>query len=263
MSLNPKLKDWKSKRIWIVGASSGIGEALARQFDALGAHCMLSARSKDKLHTLCAELTHAHALPLDVTDEQAVKGAFRNLLEQCGGIDLIVLLAGTYSEMSVKSFNLAAVKKQIDVNLNGTMHVLDAVLPTLIQQHYGHVSLVSSVAGYRGLPNSLAYGPSKAALINLAEALHLEMKRMNVGVSVVNPGFVDTPLTRTNTFPMPFLMTAGKAAQDMIKGYEKGQFELHFPKKFTCGLRLLRLLPYCLYFRLVKKITQSSTEHAQ
>ncbi|HEX5486199.1 MAG TPA: SDR family NAD(P)-dependent oxidoreductase [Limnobacter sp.] len=255
MSFNPKVTQWTDKKVWLVGASTGIGEALARQLDQLGAIQMLSARSVDKLDKLSAELNNATALPVDITSAEAVKMAFQKVMDRLGEIDLVVLLAGTYSEMSVEKFNIQSVKQQIDVNLNGTMHLLDVLLPCLIQQKKGHLSIVSSVAGYRGLPNSLAYGPTKAALINLAEALHMEMKPYNVGVSVVNPGFVDTPLTRQNTFPMPFLISAEKAAHEMIVGYEKGEFEIHFPKAFTRTLRTLRLLPYSIYFAAVKRIT--------
>lgn len=255
MSFNPKLTQWANKRVWLVGASTGIGEALARQLDQLGCKQMLSARSADKLATLAGELQHATALPLDITDQGAVKVAFDNVMAAWGGVDLIVLMAGTYSEMSVEGFDIDKVRQQIDVNLNGTMYVLADVLPKLLEQKSGHLAIVSSVAGYRGLPNSLAYGPTKAALINLAEALHVELKPHQVGVSVVNPGFVDTPLTRQNTFPMPFLITAEKAAQEIIVGLEKGEFEIHFPKAFTRTLRFLRILPYSLYFAAVRKIT--------
>ncbi|HEX4917906.1 MAG TPA: SDR family NAD(P)-dependent oxidoreductase [Limnobacter sp.] len=255
MSFNPKLTQWENKRVWIVGASTGIGEALARQLDQLGCKQMLSARSADKLASLAGELKHATALPLDITQEQGVKNAFDTLMTAWGGVDLVVLMAGTYSEMDVANFDLAKVRHQIDVNLNGTMHVLASVLPAVLAQGHGHISIVSSVAGYRGLPNSLAYGPTKAALINLAEALHMELKPSKVGVSVVNPGFVDTPLTRKNTFPMPFLITAEQAANEIIVGLEKGEFEIHFPKAFTRSLRTLRILPYSLYFAAVKKFT--------
>jgi short-subunit dehydrogenase len=260
MSLNPTFTQWVGKRIWIVGASSGIGEALARQFDQLGAHQMLSARSVDKLDTLCKELQNATSLPVDITNLDAVKLAFQKLTEQWSEIDLIVIMAGTYSEMSVRHFDIQVIKQQLEVNLHGTMHILETVLPLLLSQGHGHLSLVSSVAGYRGLPNSLAYGPTKAALINLAEALHIELKPSNVGVSVINPGFVDTPLTRQNTFPMPFLITPEKAAQEIVVGLEKGEFETHFPKAFTRTLRLLRTLPYTLYFAAVKRITMSKPE---
>lgn len=263
MAFNPKLTQWQDKRVWIVGASTGIGEALARQLDERGARCMISARSADKLQTLGNDLNNAVAQPLDITDLNTVQHAFKELVSLWGGVDLVVLMAGTYSEMSVDQFDLQAVRHQIDVNLNGTMNVLGTILPTLMSQKHGHISIVSSVAGYRGLPNSLAYGPTKAALINLAEALHLELKSRNIGVSVVNPGFVDTPLTRKNQFPMPFLTTAENAAQEIIVGLEKGAFEIHFPKAFTRSLRILRILPYSLYFAAVKKFTSSVTKNKQ
>jgi short-subunit dehydrogenase len=253
MALNPKLTQWSGKRVWLIGASTGIGEALARELDQLGCKQMLSARSGDKLATLAGELKHASALPMDITDQPAVEAAFESVVAALGGIDLVVFMAGTYSEMSVNAFDLEKVRRQIDVNLNGTMGVLSQVLPQMIRQRAGHLAIVSSVAGYRGLPNSLAYGPTKAALINLAEALHLELRPHNVGVSVINPGFVDTPLTQKNTFPMPFLIKADKAAQEIVLGLEKGQFEIHFPKAFTRSLRLLRLLPYTLYFALASR----------
>lgn len=254
MSFNPKLTQWQNKRVWLVGASTGIGEALARQFSQLGCKQMLSARSADKLAALAGELQHATALPLDITNHSAVKTAFESIQATWGGIDLIVLMAGTYSEMAVEGFDIDKVRQQIDVNLNGTMHVLEQTLPMLLAQKSGHLAIVSSVAGYRGLPNSLAYGPTKAALINLAEALYVELQPHHVGVSVINPGFVDTPLTRKNTFPMPFLISSEKAAQEIVVGLERGEFEIHFPKAFTRTLRTLRVLPYSLYFAAVRRI---------
>lgn len=263
MAFNPKLTQWKDKRVWIVGASTGIGEALARQLDERGSRCLLSARSADKLKTLSDDLNQADVFPLDITNSEQVKAAFEHMINQWGGVDLIVLMAGTYSEMSVDNFDIEAVKNQINVNLNGSMQVIDTVLPTLLAQGHGHLQIVSSVAGYRGLPNSLAYGPTKAALINLSEALYLELKAKGIGVSVVNPGFVDTPLTRKNTFPMPFLTTAENAAHEIIVGLEKGEFEIHFPKAFTRSLRTLRLLPYSLYFKAVSRFTANATQKNQ
>lgn len=255
MSFNPKIKEWSGLSVWIIGASTGIGEALARQLAKLDCRIALSARSADKLNKLATELPQTIALPLDITENTAVEHTSAKLIEQWGKIDLVVMMAGTYSEMSVETFDLNRVKEQINVNLNGSMNVLASVLPQLLRQGSGHLSIVSSVAGYRGLPNSLAYGPTKAALINLAEALHMELKPKNIGVSVVNPGFVDTPLTRKNTFHMPFLITAEKAASEIIVGLEKGEFEIHFPKAFTRTLRTLRVLPYTIYFAAVQRIT--------
>jgi short-subunit dehydrogenase len=146
-----------------------------------------------------------------------------------------------------------------DVNYKGLLHVLDGVLPTFLQQGAGHISIVSSVAGGRGLPNSLAYGPTKAALINLSESLYLDLHEHGIGVSLINPGFVQTPLTDQNKFHMPALISAAEAAQEMIKGWGKGEFEIHYPKRFTRVLKFLKLLPYGLYFKLVKKATEQRT----
>lgn len=260
MALNLKFNQWIDKRIWIIGASTGIGEALAKQFDQYGARCMVSARSKDKLENLAKNLNKAVPYSVDITKAETLEKAFNELMKQWGGIDLIVIMAGTYNEMAVKDFDLEKVKKQIDVNLVGTMNVLDKTLPTFLKQKAGHICLVSSVAGFRGLPNSLAYGPTKAALINLAEGLYLELKPLNVGVSVVTPGFVDTPLTKQNTFPMPCLITANKAAQHILSGLSRGIFEIHFPKKFTLVLKCLRILPHTLYFAAVQRFTAKMAE---
>ncbi|HEY1059570.1 MAG TPA: SDR family NAD(P)-dependent oxidoreductase [Limnobacter sp.] len=259
MALNRPITDWKGKRVWLVGASTGIGEALARQLDALGCQQVLSARSADKLAALATDLHLATALPVDIADEQAVQAAAAKALESLQGIDLVVLMAGTYAEMAIENFDLTEVKRQVNVNLNGTLHVLAQVLPVVMQQKAGHIAVVSSVAGYRGLPNSLAYGPTKAALINLAEALYIELKPHGVGVSLINPGFVDTPLTRKNTFPMPFIIGADKAASEIINGLEAGEFETHFPKTFTRSLRAMRLMPYTLYFSAVKRFAKTQT----
>ncbi|MCQ8894917.1 SDR family NAD(P)-dependent oxidoreductase [Limnobacter humi] len=257
MALNRPITDWKGKRVWLVGASTGIGEALARQLDAQGCQQVLSARSADKLAALAKDLNQAMAVPVDIADEHAVEQAARVALQYLEGIDLVVLMAGTYAEMAIENFDLTEVKRQVNVNLNGTLHVLAQVLPVVMQQRAGHIAVVSSVAGYRGLPNSLAYGPTKAALINLAEALYVELKPHGVGVSLINPGFVDTPLTRKNTFPMPFIIGADKAASEIIYGLEAGEFETHFPKTFTRSLRAMRLMPYSLYFSAVKRFAKT------
>ncbi len=260
MALNPKLNPWVDKRIWLIGASTGIGEALAEEFDRYGARCMISARSQDKLEQLAKKLRKTIAYAVDITQPNTLENAFSELIQQWGGVDLIVIMAGTYSEMAVKDFDLDKMKHQIEVNLIGTMNVLNQVLPRLLKQQSGHLCLVSSVAGFRGLPNSIAYGPSKAALINLAEGLYLELKPFNIGVSVVTPGFVDTPLTQKNTFPMPCIISAKKAAQHILAGLSRGQFEIHFPKKFTLALKLLSILPYRLYFSAVQRFTSKMAE---
>ena len=143
-----------------------------------------------------------------------------------------------------------------DVNYTGALRLLDALLPRLLAQGHGHVSLVSSVAGYRGLPKSLAYGPTKAALTHLAEALYFDLHPAGLGVSVINPGFVQTPLTAQNDFHMPALMQPADAAQCMLQGWQSGDFEIHFPKRFTRWMKLMRILPYAWYFPLVARMTR-------
>jgi short-subunit dehydrogenase len=157
--------------------------------------------------------------------------------------------------MRAADYSLNEMLRHLDINYTGALRVLDAVLPELLIQQRGHISFISSVAGFRGLPQSMAYGPTKAALINLAEALYYDMSPHGVGVSLINPGFVETPLVANNDFPMPALITSEKAAAEILSGWRKGQFHIHFPKRFTRMLLLLRLLPYRWYFALVRRGT--------
>ena len=250
--LNPRLRDWRGLRVWIVGASSGIGEALGRR----GARLALSARREAPLRTL-AEAAPAGSLvlPLDVTDAAAVLAAAGRIEAEWGGVDLVVWLAGTYAPMRAQQFDLARARAMLDANLHGVLNGLAALLPMCERNTCGGLALVSSVAGYRGLPKSLAYGPGKAAVINLAETLWLDLSPQGVGVWLVSPGFVDTPLTAANDFAMPGLMQPADAARAMIDGFARGRFEIHFPKRFTLWLKLLRLLPDRLYFAAVRRVT--------
>lgn len=260
MPLNPKITEWRGKTAWLVGASTGIGAALAEALHAAGATVAVSARSADKLQAFVDEHPGAIALPLDVADPVALREAWRQLVARTGGADLVLYCAGTYSPMRADAFDLAGATAQLHTNYLGALNLLDAVLPQLLAQcasgRGAHLSFVSSVAGYRGLPLALAYGPSKAALINLAEVLYLDLRPKGLGVSVVNPGFVATPLTAQNTFAMPALQTPAQAAQAMLDGYAAGEFEIHFPKRFTRMLKALRLLPVRAYFSLVRKGTK-------
>jgi NAD(P)-dependent dehydrogenase (short-subunit alcohol dehydrogenase family) len=174
---------------------------------------------------------------------------------QQGPLDLVLYCAGHYREMRATDMDMADLKRHLDINYTGALHVIDAVLPSLIARGSGHVSLISSVAGFRGLPKSLAYGPTKAALTNLAETLYLDLGPLGVGVSVVHPGFVQTPLTAQNDFTMPALITPDQAAQAMVDGWANGAFDIHYPKRFTRWMKLLRLLPYRLYFPAVRRFT--------
>lgn len=254
--LNPRLRDWRGLRVWIVGASSGIGEALARELGHRGARLALSARREAPLRTLAkAAPAGSLVLPLDVTDAAAVLAAAGRIEAEWGGVDLVVWLAGTYAPMRAQQFDLARARAMLDANLHGVLNGLAALLPMCERNTCGGLALVSSVAGYRGLPKSLAYGPGKAAVINLAETLWLDLSPQGVGVWLVSPGFVDTPLTAANDFAMPGLMQPADAARAMIDGFARGRFEIHFPKRFTLWLKLLRLLPDRLYFAAVRRVT--------
>jgi short-subunit dehydrogenase len=171
----------------------------------------------------------------------------------------VTYFAGTYTPMRAIEFDLKVALHHVEVNYAGALRLLDAVLPTLLAQGRAgkpaHFSLVSSVAGFRGLPQSLAYGPTKAALINLAETLYMDLEDSHVGVSVICPGFVKTPLTAQNAFKMPAMLSPEEAATEVVRGWERGKFEIHFPKRFTLWLKALRYLPYSLYFAAVRRAT--------
>ena len=254
MSYNPPLRDWHGKTVWLVGASSGIGQATAHALHARGARVVVSARNAAALDAFVRDHAGAVALPLDAADPAAVNAAAQTVLAQ-GPIDLMMYCAGHYREMRAAEFDLAEMLKHQQVNYTGALYLLDALLPAMRQRGAGHISLVGSVAGYRGLPKSLAYGPTKAALINLAETLYLDLQASGVGVSLVNPGFVETPLTAQNQFSMPALISPAKAAEEILSGWAAGQFEIHFPKRFTLWMKTLRVLPYALYFPAIRKFT--------
>ena len=195
-------------------------------------------------------------LPFDVNDAAKLAQAERTLVETWGGYDLVVYMAGDYTPMQVAEFNLARAQELLNTNLRGALNALAVVLPRLLLARRGAIALVASVAGYRGLPQSLVYGPTKAALINLSEALYLELRPHGIEVFLINPGFVATPLTAGNKFTMPALISAEHAAAEIIRGFAHGRFEIHFPRRFTGWLKVLRLLPYPWYFPLVRRLTR-------
>lgn len=249
MSLNPQLRKWKDKTVWLVGASTGIGRATASALHAAGAHVVVSARQAALLDEFVATHPGSHSLALDVLDAPALHAAVAAI----GSIDLCVYCAGYYRPMGATSFDLAEARRHIDINYIGALNLLDALLPLLLTASRGHLSLVSSVAGYRGLPKALAYGPAKAALTHLAEALYLDLHPRGVGVSVIHPGFVKTPMTAQNDFVMPAEISPEQAASAMLAGWAAGEFEIHFPKRFTRLMKLLRLLGDGAYFKLASK----------
>lgn len=275
MSMNHPISDWHNRRIWLIGASTGIGAACARLLLAQGARVACSARRQDLLEQAFGMDARALVAPLDITNHASVIAARDQIIHAFGGIDLILIVAGGYQPMRADSFDLKAAKALIDLNLTGVFHCLDAALPLLLAQnakgqaggtgggkggdnkgdsHCG-IGIVASVAGFRGLPKALVYGPTKAALINLCETLYLDLHPRGIDVYLINPGFIATPLTAGNDFAMPALISADEAARQMLQGMQRGQFHIHFPRRFSNFLRLLRLLPYQLYFWLVRKGT--------
>jgi NAD(P)-dependent dehydrogenase (short-subunit alcohol dehydrogenase family) len=255
MALNPKLTDWDGKRVWLVGASTGIGAALAAALFARGARVIASARDEAALARVVGGRTTGRAVAVDVTDRAALAAAHRRANAMWDGLDVVAYLAGTYQPQRAWELTIEDARRQVEVNLMGAYNLLTLVMPDLIAKSSGAIVLVSSVAGYRGLPNSLAYGPTKAALINLAEALYLDLAPRGIGVHLVNPGFVETPLTARNPFKMPALIKPETAAVAILAGFARGEFETHFPKRFTRALKLLRHLPYRAYFAAVRKAT--------
>jgi NAD(P)-dependent dehydrogenase (short-subunit alcohol dehydrogenase family) len=256
MALNPRLQTWRGQRVWLIGASSGIGLACAQALHAAGAQVCVSARQSAALDEFVAQHPGARALAMDVTDANSVTQASAAAWAT-QGLDWVVYCAGHYRAHDAAHFDLADMLRHQDVNYTGALRVLDVLLPRLLAQGHGHVSLVSSVAGYRGLPKSLAYGPTKAALSHLAEALYFDLHPRGLGVSVVCPGFVQTPLTAQNDFHMPALMRPADAAQCMLQGWQRGLFEIHFPKRFTRWMKLLQILPCAWYFPLVARLTRT------
>jgi NAD(P)-dependent dehydrogenase (short-subunit alcohol dehydrogenase family) len=263
MALNPRMLDWQGRTVWLVGASTGIGRATASALHARGAKVVVSARGVAGLQAFVDAHPGARALPLDVTDAAALRDAAQRLTGQTR-LDCVLYCAGHYHAMRATHMDLGDMLRHNQINYVGALHLLDAVIAPLLAQppdartgQRGHISLMASVAGYRGLPQGLAYGPTKAALINLTETLHLDLRSHGLGVSLINPGFVDTPLTAQNTFAMPALISAEQAAQEILKGWARGAFEIHFPKRFTRWMKVLEWLPYTPYFAAMRRLQQT------
>ncbi len=249
------MTDFRNKKIWIVGASEGIGRSLAKKLAAAGANLILSARSADRLDSLLEELKGEHLIvPLDVTQQKLVEGAWEKIESLKFVPDIFIYNSGYYEPMSAMNCDFEIVKKMLDINLYGTFTVLSKIIPAFLQNRKGHIVLVGSVAGYSGLPRSMGYGASKAGVINLAESLYCDLKKQGIRVQVVNPGFVKTRLTAKNTFDMPFIITADEAANYIYKGLASSSFEIRFPWFFSTLLKILKILPYPLYFFLLRKL---------
>lgn len=256
--MNRPFRDWHAQRVWIVGASSGIGAALAQALLARGARVALSARRADALAQLAGTAVKNEAalvLPLDLGDTAAFASALDRMVRDWGGIDLVVFCAGTWAPMAAGQPDAAAITHTLAVNLQAPMTACATLVPKLLAQGQGAIAFVSSVAGYRGLPRSAAYGTSKAGLSHFAETLHLELAPRGISVYLINPGFVATPMTATNAFRMPALITPEEAAGEILAGLARSAFEIHFPRRFTFWLKILRLLPYRIYFPLARRLT--------
>jgi NAD(P)-dependent dehydrogenase (short-subunit alcohol dehydrogenase family) len=262
MPLNTPIDDWRGKTVWVIGASSGIGHETAERLIGKGARVAVSARTAPPLQALLQLAPErVIAAPLDITHSDQLRSSLAQLQAAWGAApSLTLVVAGTHTEMRAFDFDRAAAQKLLDVNIGGPLNVLDVLLPSLISSARagkpGGIGFVSSVAGYRGLPKALIYGPSKAALINLAESLYLDLNPLGINVYCINPGFIDTPLTQKNNFEMPDLMSPQAAAEEFVKGLEEGEFEITFPKSFTRKMKLAQLLPIGAYFSTIRKTTK-------
>lgn len=250
---------------WVTGAGTGIGRALALRLAREGWQVAVSARTKQDLDSLAAEMPgQIHAFPLDVTDGERARETAAAVETTLGPLDLVVLNAGTYRRDSATHFDAEAFGAMVDVNIMGSVHCLAAVLPGMIERRSGRVAVVGSVSGYTGLPGAAGYGATKAALIAMCEALHPELQTHNVQLSIINPGFVDTPLTRKNDFPMPFIISTDEAVDHIMNGLRSKRFEIAFPWKMVLATKLLAALPARLRFavtrRMVRRRARSETE---
>ena len=244
------------KKIWITGASSGIGKAVAEKFASEGWRVAVSARRKEILENM-AKNQNIFSFPLDITDQEQINNIFKNILNDFGSLDLCLFSSGTYEPKDEQKIDPEKIRNVINVNFLGVIDCVKAVEEYFKNKKSGHISIVSSIAGYRGLPNSSGYGPSKAALTNFCESIYFDFKKFGVRVSVISPGFIKTPLTEKNEFPMPFLKTVDYAADKVFNGLVKtNAFEIHFPKGLTLTLKFLRILPYKIYLFLVDKLVK-------
>lgn len=239
------MSNFSGKTFWLIGASEGLGRALAKQLNAAGARLILSARNTERLESLRAELMDARVLPLDVTDAEAVRRAAVSVGELHG----VIYNAGSYEPMRTTAWDRDAVLAMADINFTGALRVLGEIVPRFVNQRKGDITLVGSLAGYRGLPSAIGYGASKAALVSLAETMRFDLKDTGVTVRLVNPGFIKTRLTQKNSFRMPMLMTPEDAAQRILKAMNRSRFRTDFPAPFSWLVRCVDVLPDMLVYR--------------
>ena len=245
------------KTIWITGGSTGIGKALAIKFASKGWNVAISARRENLLKEISDNNENIHGFPLDVTDKSKCKEVFEQIKKKFERVDICFFSTGTWNPKKEKDIDVEQIEDVFKVNFFGTLNSIKAVEEYFKNQKEGIITIVSSIAGYRGLPNSTGYGPSKSALNNLAESLYFDFKRSNVRVCLVSPGFIKTPMTDKNDFKMPFLKTTEYAAEKIYDGLiNKNVFEIHFPKSLTLILKVLSFLPSKIYFGLIGKMTK-------
>ena len=252
------IENFSNKRVWVIGASSGIGAACAAALIKSGAKVALSSRRAERLNALAQSVRTGQTLvlPLDITHQEQLASAYQSILDAWGGLDLLLFVSGTYTPLRAESFDFDVAQKTIDANLLGPMRAVSIVLPEMLKSHAGHIAIVGSVAGYSGLPKALAYGPSKAGIINFCETLYYDLLPQGVSVHMISPGFVATEATAQNDFEMPALITADEAAKEIFAGIQAGEFDIHFPKRFSRFLKFLRILPYPLYFWIVRRFVK-------
>ena len=245
------------KTIWITGGSTGIGKALAIKFAKEGWNVAISARRENLLKEIADQYNNISSFPLDVTDKSKCKEVFNNIREKFDEIDICFFSTGTWNPRKEKDIDVEQIEDVFKINFFGTLNSIKAVEEYFKNKKNGIITIVSSIAGYRGLPNSTGYGPSKSALNNLAESLYFDFGRFNVRVCLVSPGFIKTPMTDKNDFKMPFLKSPEYAAEKIYDGLvNKNVFEIHFPKSLTLILKILSFIPSKIYFSLVGKMTK-------
>ena len=245
------------KVIWITGASTGIGKSLAIKFSKNGWKVAISARRAEILDDISKQNENIFPFPLDVTNKEECKKVFLEIKNKLQNIDICVFSTGTWDPKKEKDIDIDQIENVFKVNFFGTLNSIKSVEKYFKDSGKGHISIVSSIAGYRGLPNSTGYGPSKSALNNLAESLYFDFKKYGVRISLISPGFIKTPMTDKNDFKMPFLKTSEYAADKIYHGLvNTNVFEIHFPKQLTLILKFLKILPNWLYLKLVGKLTK-------
>lgn len=244
------------KVIWITGAGKGIGRALAKHYASAGWVVAASARTEADLETLAAQFPKGRIKPflLDVTDQATTADIVRRIELEVGAVDIAVFNAGTHRPTNAEGFSVAEFRHLVETNLMGTVNGLGPIMKAFLARGSGHIAIVASLAGYRGLPGAAAYGATKAALINMCEALKPDLERSGVKLSLINPGFVETPLTVQNDFPMPFLIPVDEAAAQIVRGLERSGFEIAFPGRFAFLMKVLRALPDRLFFVLTRRM---------